>query len=181
MNDKGFTLLETVIYLALCGLLLGGLLPVAYQLAAAADRDTASAARMNEAAFIDRKLYWAIASATEAAVPSPSSLVVTMLNGETFKSVILTFAFNDDTRTVARAAVLTITRGDALASPNGAMQATALNAPSFPITDAAFALQRDEHDAPVAVTVTFTVDSTRFAFRYPLPRHGMFPISCAKP
>jgi type II secretory pathway pseudopilin PulG len=156
MNERGFTLMETVIYMSLCGLLLGTLLPVAYELVRAAEHDSASAAAMDEAAFIDRTLYWAMADAKDVAVPAPDVLVVTENDGEKAR-----FYMNETMLTVSR----------------DGKQAMPLNV-GFPVTGTAFAVTPENH---ASITVVFTLGPSPFAFRYPLPRRGMFPSSCLQP
>ena len=159
MNERGFTLLEAVIYTALCALLLGGLLPVAYELVRAAEHDGAVAAAMDEAAVIDRTLYWTMTDAKGATVPSPDVLVVTKNDGKTVR-------FGTDGN------ALLVTRGDGQAIPL---------AVAFPMTQVAFAIAPQDENGARAVTAAFTLGPSPFTFRFPLPRNGLFPSSCMQP
>ncbi len=62
MNDRGFTLIETVIYIALLSLLLSGTLLAAYGLLSGADRVNANTTVADEGTFVLRKIEWALSS-----------------------------------------------------------------------------------------------------------------------
>ncbi len=67
---KGFTLLETVIYIALLSVILTGLLVSVYPLFTGTERINAKVTAEGEAAFILRKVAWMLSDAT--AVTSPA-------------------------------------------------------------------------------------------------------------
>lgn len=61
---KGFTLIETLVYIALLGLLMTGALLGSYNLVQSSSRTTTSTAAQDEGSFALRKLEWAVAGMT---------------------------------------------------------------------------------------------------------------------
>lgn len=74
---RGFTLIETVLYIAFLSLILGGAVFTAYNLTQSSGRGDADAARQEEGNFILRKISFALSSASAVDVPNPDELVVT--------------------------------------------------------------------------------------------------------
>lgn len=77
MNQKGFTLLETVIYIALFSLLMAGVIVAVFNIFASNDRNEISVGIQEEGTFVARKLSWALTSASTVSTTSASTLVVT--------------------------------------------------------------------------------------------------------
>lgn len=71
MNNRGFTLIETILYLTMFGILLGGGLVSAYSIIQTSTNNAALAHRQAEGQFILQKLRWALSDAT--AINSPSA------------------------------------------------------------------------------------------------------------
>ncbi len=164
MNQRGFTLIESIVYLALAGVLLGALLPTAYGLASAMQHDKKAAEALDEALLVDRRLHWALADAAEVSVPSPQRLDVTETDGG-----FVHFAVADSKLTVAE---------------NEASPATALNV-GMPISAVSFSLRpfstpadRTAVAVPENLTVDFTLGDAPFTFHYPLPKRGSLPTAC---
>src|SRR3990167_6326959 len=82
VHNKGFTLLETLIYIALLGMLLTGVLLTAYPLFTGAERITKNVTAEGEAAFILRKISWALSSAASVSTPSAGSSGATLTVGQ---------------------------------------------------------------------------------------------------
>jgi type II secretory pathway pseudopilin PulG len=156
MNARGSTLLETTIYLALFSLLLAGVLPTAFQLMRNAERDERTAAAREEAAFVDAKLYWAIAGATSVTATTTTELRITRDD-----TGPLTFTTNGTSLTMAR----------------GMAAATSLTAPSFTVAATDFSIDTTAR----TVTARFSLNGIPFTFTHPLPRTGIFPPLCAQP
>lgn len=74
-NQQGFTLIETLIYLALFGIIMGGVGVVAYAVIEAAGRGQTRITMQEEGDFLFGKLNWALAGASNATV-TPSSLEI---------------------------------------------------------------------------------------------------------
>jgi len=75
-DSKGFTLIETIIYLALFSIIIGGGIVGAFGIIEGSDRASASAITQQEGLFVMRKLNWALTGATSASVPNAEHLVV---------------------------------------------------------------------------------------------------------
>lgn len=67
---RGFTLIETLVYLALFSLLMGGIASAAYLLSASSSRLTTNAMLLQEEQFILAKIERAIASANTVSTPA---------------------------------------------------------------------------------------------------------------
>jgi Tfp pilus assembly protein PilE len=78
---RGFTLVETLVYIALFGILVGGFVVSAYNLFESNDRNQTKAMLQQEKEFVIGKINWALSSAktvtTPAAGASGASLSVT--------------------------------------------------------------------------------------------------------
>ena len=75
--QKGFTMLEVLIYIALFGLLMTGAVVSAFQLLESGQRQDRSFAAQQEGTFVNRKLAWALAPATAVSV-SPDGNILTI-------------------------------------------------------------------------------------------------------
>ncbi|MBP6883688.1 MAG: prepilin-type N-terminal cleavage/methylation domain-containing protein [Candidatus Pacebacteria bacterium] len=85
---KGFTLIETLIYIALFSLLLGGAFVITYQLIESSGKLSIKNTIQNEGNFVMRKLSWALTGVDYTITTTPTSgnsptnrLVVTKYNG----------------------------------------------------------------------------------------------------
>lgn len=58
--DKGFTLIETIIYIALLGVLLSGALQAVYQIDRSTSGDSTRTTTQDEGDFVSRKIEWAL-------------------------------------------------------------------------------------------------------------------------
>lgn len=72
-HKRAFTLLETIIYIALLSVILTGLMVAVYPLFTGAERNTAKVNAEGEAAFILRKVAWALSSAASVSEPAAGS------------------------------------------------------------------------------------------------------------
>ena len=85
MKNRGFTLIETVIYLALFGMLMGGAVVAAFNLFESAERQITRAALQNEGSFLMGKIQWAVSGAQAVNLPaggtSGSQLSVNKVTG----------------------------------------------------------------------------------------------------
>jgi len=85
-QNKGFTLIETIIYIALFSVLIGGGLVTVYELIDGSGKLSAKGTVQEEGNFVLRKLNWALTGASSITTPSsgtpPSSiLTVTKYDG----------------------------------------------------------------------------------------------------
>lgn len=162
MNARGFTIIETVVYLGLCGAVLGAALPTAYALVRNEDRVRAAAAATDEALVIDRELRWAAADAAVGAgdvvAPSPTSLLFTLADGS-------------ETRFETAGTVLAVSRNG---EPPHALNVV------LPVTSARFAIE-DDGSSHAVLAADIVLGDTPFSFRYPLPPRGIIPLLCSQP
>jgi len=87
-SDKGFTLIETIVYIGLFALIIGGLLPSVYSVLQGTAQLGGKSTVQNEESFVLRKIDWALASmetlTTPSAFATPStSLWLTRYDGST--------------------------------------------------------------------------------------------------
>ena len=76
--QKGFTLIETVIYIAFFSVIIGGLLGITFQIIAATDQINRKIIVQQEANFILKKIEWALSGATsitEPAIVNPATTI----------------------------------------------------------------------------------------------------------
>ena len=76
-GKAGFTLIETVIYIVLLGVLIGGGVVAAFYILDSAEKNKADINVQAEGNFIVRKIEWALTGATTINVVSPTQLNVT--------------------------------------------------------------------------------------------------------
>jgi len=67
-NQKGFTLIETLVYIALFAIVIGGGMIATYQIIQATDADTNHTILQEEANFLLRKIDWALTNSSTIAI-----------------------------------------------------------------------------------------------------------------
>ena len=77
MNNRGFSLIETIIYLALFSVIIGGGMVGVYQIVDSNNKNLAATAMEQEANFLLRKINWALTGATDAIAPNSQTLNIT--------------------------------------------------------------------------------------------------------
>ena len=86
-NTKGFTLIETLVYLALFALIIGGMVVAAYALFESSDRNQTKAMLQEEKAYLMGKIEWALSDVKVVSVPTASAsgptLTLTKYDGTT--------------------------------------------------------------------------------------------------
>ncbi len=80
---RGFTLIETIIYIALLAFIMGGALSATYSIIENAGRLDANAVTQEEGNFVLRKINWALSSASGFDTSVPHQLTVTRYDGVT--------------------------------------------------------------------------------------------------
>lgn len=80
-NKNGFTLIETIIYIALLGFIMGGTLTVVYQLLESGGSLNHKTVVQNEANFVLRKFNWAFSGASDFSIPSSDFIKITRYDG----------------------------------------------------------------------------------------------------
>lgn len=143
MKNRGFTLLEVLIYIALFSVLIGGAIVAGYNLLESGNRNETAVAIQEEGNFLNRKINWALTGATSVTASSPTTLTVV-------RSDLGTLVFT------ASAGSLTLTRGSA--TP------TTLNSAAFSIDNLAFAVTPAQGGLPASVVVNFSIQGRPFTF-----------------
>ena len=82
-RQSGFTLIETIIYIALLGLIMTGALLSAYNLIVSTQSGTAKTVVEEEGSFVERKIDWALAGAASVTAPHTYELAITKYDGTT--------------------------------------------------------------------------------------------------
>jgi prepilin-type N-terminal cleavage/methylation domain-containing protein len=75
---KGFTLIETIVYMALLGLIMTGALLSAFDLIASTQSSAGKTTAQEEGAFVGRKLEWALADMSATPVAGGSGCAQTL-------------------------------------------------------------------------------------------------------
>ncbi len=75
---KGFTLIETIVYMALLGLIMTGVLLSAFDLIASTQSSAGKTTAQEEGAFAERKLEWALADMSAAPITGGSGCAQTL-------------------------------------------------------------------------------------------------------
>lgn len=75
-TNAGFTLIETLIYVTLFVVMIGGSLGAVYQIIQSTNAANAWIVVNNEANFLLRKINWALTGASAVSVPSPQDLQI---------------------------------------------------------------------------------------------------------
>ncbi len=93
MKNSGFTLLETIIYLALFSVLMSGAVMAVYQLLSSIDKDERTLKVLTESNFINQKLDWALSGKSVIEIIDTNTLKITRLDDPLISP--LTFNFYD--------------------------------------------------------------------------------------
>ena len=139
-KNSGFTLIETLIYLALFGILVAGIGAATYAIVESAGRDQTRVTSQEEAGFLLGKLNWALSGASSITVTA-SSLTV---NKFSFASNPLVFDLS----------------ANKLRLKEGAGTATDLNSDAVKVINLAFTDIPAAGGKPEGVTAAFTLRST---------------------
>ena len=95
-RSSGFTLIETMLYLALFSMLAGGAVAAGYNLIEAANRNQTRAVLIEEGNFLLGKIGWSLQQAGTVASGSPQELSVSRLD-----SSFIDFSLADDSLVMA--------------------------------------------------------------------------------
>ncbi len=75
---KGFTLIETIVYMALLGLIMTGALLTSYELIMSTSRSAGKTTVQEEGTFVERKISWALADMSAAPLIGGSGCAQTL-------------------------------------------------------------------------------------------------------
>lgn len=85
-NGSGFTLIETLVYIALLGLMMGGTIMAVYEILQGSGFVSTKTTAQNEGSFVLRKINWALSGVKTITVPlvgCGSELAVSKFDGTT--------------------------------------------------------------------------------------------------
>ncbi len=140
INARGFTLVETMIYIALFGVLIGGAVVSAYQVLSGGAHNQKAVEIQQEGTFINRKINWEIAQADTASV-SGGALVL--------EPGHVVFAQSGAHMTIARGASGT---------------PFPLSSDAFALANTAFVVTPGTAKKPTSVRVAFDLGQVPFVF-----------------
>ena len=141
-NQNGFTLIETIIYLALFAMIIGGGMVAAYQIIEASFAAHNHIALQEEANFLIHKIDWVLTGATVINVSSDTLTVTKSISG-TATALTLTLSLNK----------LTLQRNLEPASQ--------LNSGSIKVDALSFAKTTGQNNGPDTITTTFTLSTSQ--------------------
>lgn len=145
-NMRGFTLLETVIYIALFSILMSGVLVTLFQLLDAGTMNRTAVAVQEEGTFVNRKINWALAGATAVNVPNTKTLTITRPD----------LGAQSPLQITESAGEMRISRGGATPVP--------LTTSEFEVADTEISVIPPASGVPTAVRVSYTIEGTPFVF-----------------
>lgn len=146
MNKYGFTLLETLIYIALFGVLMTGALVTVYELLRSAEENRFAIAIQEEGIFIQRKLNWALSGATVVTMPNAHSISISRadLGGQS----PLVFSFKDETVYLKR----------------GIAEEVKMIGDTFNVTDAAFMVSLPSGNISTKIRALYKINGVPFVY-----------------
>lgn len=148
MKNKGFTLLETMIYIALFGLIMSGSVVTAYQLLEGGRHNQTAITIQEEGTFLSRKINWALLGATDVTVDGTKK-ILTITRPDLFAESPLVIESTSTTMTLKRTGA-------------GAMT---LSGDFFAITAVSFTKTPAAGGIPASLETKFTVNSKPFIFK----------------
>jgi prepilin-type N-terminal cleavage/methylation domain-containing protein len=146
MNKHGFTLLETLIYIALFGVLMTGALVTVYELLLSFEHNGVAIAVQEEGTFIHRKLNWALSGSTGVTVPNTHTISINRPDLGTESPLV--FSFSDEK--------VYLTRGSGVE--------TILSGLEFNITDVAITTVPPSGTISTKVRVLYNINSIPFMY-----------------
>lgn len=148
LKNRGFTLVEVLIYIVLFGMLMSGAVIAAYQLLDGGQRQDISFISQQEGTFVNRKLAWALAPASNVTA-SPDGKVLTITRPDLGAESPLVVDASGVRVYLKRAN-----------SPDS----FALTTDGLPLSDATFSVSPAANGLPKSVRVAFSLAGKPFAY-----------------
>lgn len=145
-TSRGFTLIETVVYLGLFSILMGGLIVSAFYLVDAGGKGAERIALQEQGTFVARKLAYAVSGASEASVSSAGTLILVRPDLPTSEDP-LTFSVSEGVMYLAR----------------GTRDPLPLTSSRYRVENVAMSVTHTQGEA-AKVTVSYTVEGIPFFF-----------------
>lgn len=147
-KNNGFTLMETMIYIALFSIILTGAITGAYNLLEGGKRNIDSSKIEEDGNFINRKINWALSGATTVSV-SPSGKILTITRPDLGAQSPIIISENSGE--------ITIQRSSGVPVP--------INNDRFVISDTVFTYKPADNGKPPSIFISFKVNGTNFQFK----------------
>lgn len=145
--NKGFTLIETIIYIGLLGILMGGVFMTVNQFLDSGHKNQTAILIQEEGTFLNRKINWALTGATVAIVMGNNMISITRSDLGANSQLIINGGNGN------------------LAISRGVGSATILNADYFKITDVSFTVNPADSGMPASVISSFKVNDVPFILK----------------
>lgn len=146
-KQSGFTLLETMIYISLFGLLMSGALVSVFSLIDGGNRNKSAIAIQEEGTFLNRKINWALTGATGVTAIGSTGISIDRPDLGAGSPVAIS----------SGASGITIKRGGS--------SALLLNSDSFIPTNVVFIVVPAASSRPTSVSVSFLIKDRPFVFK----------------
>ncbi|MEN9614111.1 MAG: hypothetical protein RLZZ347_418 [Candidatus Parcubacteria bacterium] len=150
MRNKGFTLVEVVIYIALFGILMVGAVVATYQLLQGGAHNETALAVQEEGMFLVRKINWALTSVSSVSV-SPDGTILTIS-----KIPSADFLSTDNP-------LLIYASGGTLSLKRGSADATILNSAAFPVDT--FTAQSSVSSGQTNIAISMSIKGIPFLYK----------------
>ena len=147
MKNRGFSLLEIMIYLALFGMLMTGVIATVYSIFKTNDANVASVEIQEEGTFVNRKISWALSGATAVNQVSPTSISIVRPDLGAQSPLLLSESGTE----------MVISRGGASPVP--------LTASRYKLTNTNFTVTPASGGVPASVKVTYNVEDSPFIYK----------------
>ena len=151
---KGFTLIETIIYITITGFMISFLVSAAYQLIGSSENISLGVIRNEEANFIIRKIGWAMAGASAINQPAAGEVGTTLsLTKLNFSDNPIVFEVDSDNLTIKKCS-----------QDEVVLNSSKVNLESFQFRHIA-----PVGNSPGGIETTFTIDGTPYETIFYLP------------
>ncbi len=149
-KNHGMTLIETILYIGLFGMLMSGAVVATWQVMATGAKNERAVGIQIEGAFLTQKIKWALTGASSVMVTGSSTLVVTRpdLASVTPSQSPLTFSASGTTITLAR----------------GAFESLPLTNEALHVSDVSFTVTPATGNVATATAVSFSIEGKPFSF-----------------
>ncbi|MDO8548206.1 MAG: prepilin-type N-terminal cleavage/methylation domain-containing protein [bacterium] len=151
MNDRGFTLIEVIIYIGLFSILMTGSVVAAYQLVGSGAHNQRSVLTQEEGTFLNRKINWALTGASAVSVSGGNILTITRPDLGAQSPIIIS-------------GIISGSEGNITLTRNGSAPAM-LNTESLSVNNVSFIVIPAALGRPTEVDVSFSIGTTPFIFK----------------
>ena len=146
MKTKAFTLFETLIYMALFGVLMSSALIAVYDLQRSAEYNRTGIAIQEEGTFINRKLNWMLMGATAVVISNPYTIAIT--RNDLGSQSPLHFSIHDNRAYLRRSGNIEVP----------------LTGDEFLVTNMSIQVVPPEAQLPTRIRITYAVNQVPFVY-----------------